>query len=183
MYDVLCFGELLIDFTSKGLSDQGNVLFEKNPGGAPANVSVCMSKLGKKSAFMGMVGKDIFGEYLKNYLKSMNVDVKGLKKTEKAKTTLAFVEIDKKAERSFNFYRNPGADTLFAKKDIDYKLIDNSKIFHFGSLSMTSKLSRDALFNILKYSKKKGLLVSYDPNYRHLLWNNSAEAKKIFAKD
>lgn len=178
MYDVIALGELLIDFTPYGASQTGNDLFEKNPGGAPANVLVALSKLGKSTAFLGMVGKDQFGVFLKNVLEESGVDTTGLKFTDKANTTLAFVHLKSDGDRQFSFYRNPGADIMLSKDDIDYNIIKSSKIFHFGSLSLTHDEPREATVKAVEYAKENGLLISYDPNLRPPLWKDLNTARE-----
>jgi fructokinase len=178
MYDVVALGELLIDFTPAGKSENGNTLFEMNPGGAPANVLTVVTKLGGKSAFIGKVGDDQFGHFLRQVLENNNIETKGLKNTILANTTLAFVHLDKSGERSFTFYRNPGADMMLNNDDIDLSLIDNSKIFHFGSLSLTDEPSRTATLTALKYAKRNNKIISYDPNWRPTLWKDEKSAKK-----
>ena len=175
--DVVAIGELLIDFTPNYKSSQIKPVFEANPGGAPANVLAGLSKLNKKTAFIGMVGKDHFGDYLINYISGYGINVSGLKQTSKANTTLAFVHLDKECNRSFSFYRKPGADIMLNKKDIDYSIIKKSKIFHFGSLSLTNEPSKAATIKAVQYAKKNGLIISYDPNYRPPLWNNIEDAR------
>lgn len=179
MYDVVALGELLIDFTPSGRTERGNQLFEQNPGGAPANVLAAISRLGKKSAFIGMVGQDQFGLFLKDVLAKNRIEVSGLKFSNTYHTTLAFVHLDQDGDRSFSFYRNPGADAMLNLEDVDYELIKKAKIFHFGSVSMTKGPSREATIAAARFAKEKGLLVSYDPNYRPLLWENRAEAKTV----
>lgn len=181
MFDVVALGELLIDFTPAGISDAGNVLFERNPGGAPANVLAAVSKLGGKSAFIGMVGKDQFGHFLKEVLESNAIDASGLKFSDKADTTLAFVHLDEKGDRSFSFYRRPGADTMLTKADLELEVIKNAKIFHFGSLSMTGEPARSATLKAVRYAKESGALISYDPNWRPPLWENDDAAKEGMA--
>lgn len=179
VYDVVALGELLIDFTPSGKTERGNHLFELNPGGAPANVLVALSKLGKKGAFIGMVGRDQFGSFLNEVLVENGIDVRGLKFSATARTTLAFVHLDQDGDRSFSFYRNPGADMMLKPEDVDYDLITQAKIFHFGAVSMSKGPAREATLAAAKFAKEKGLLVSYDPNYRPPLWENSAEAKTV----
>lgn len=178
MYDVVALGELLIDFTPAGKSENGNTLFEMNPGGAPANVLTVVTKLGGKGAFIGKVGDDQFGHFLRQVLENNNIETKGLKNTILANTTLAFVHLDKSGDRSFTFYRNPGADMMLNNDDIDLNLIDNSKIFHFGSLSLTDEPSRTATLTALKYAKRNNKIISYDPNWRPTLWKDAKSAKK-----
>ncbi|HBK69502.1 MAG TPA: carbohydrate kinase [Firmicutes bacterium] len=179
MYDVVALGELLIDFTPFGSSERGNQLFEQNPGGAPANVLAAISKLGKKGAFIGMVGQDQFGSFLREVLAENGIEVSGLKFSKTYQTTLAFVHLDQDGDRSFSFYRNPGADLMLSSEDVDYDLIKKAKIFHFGSVSMTKGPSRETTLAAAKFAKEKGLIVSYDPNYRPPLWNNITEAKTV----
>lgn len=176
MYDLVALGELLIDFTPAGKSSNNNNLYEQNPGGAPANVLAAAARLGNKCAFIGMVGNDSFGTYLRNVLIENHIDVSGLKFTDEAATTLAFVHLDDKGDRSFSFLRNPGADTLLSIDDVDYSLIDDCRVFHFGSVSMTHESSRNATLNTAAYAKSRNKLVSYDPNFRPALWINKDEA-------
>jgi fructokinase len=177
MFDVVALGELLIDFTPAGQTAAGLPLFEQNPGGAPANVLVALSKLGRKCAFMGMVGNDQFGVFLRDTLVSHHVDVTGLKFSATVGTTLAFVHLLADGERSFSFYRNPGADMMLRPEDLDDHLIKNAKVFHFGSISMTDEPSRSATLAAVKVAKENGLLVSFDPNYRPLLWKSQSAAQ------
>jgi len=170
-------GEILIDFTPAGISESGAGLFEKNPGGAPANVAVCVARLGGKAAFIGKAGDDMFGKFLKSVLEKNNVDTRGFRFSNKYGTTLAFVELDKSGERSFAFYRNPGADTDLRTEEVDSELIRNSSIFHFGSLSLTNEPSRTATIKSLQYARKNNVTVSYDPNLRLSLWQNIKDAK------
>jgi fructokinase len=178
MYDVIALGELLIDFTPAGFSDNGNTLFEMNPGGAPANVLTAVTKLGGKCAFIGKVGDDQFGYFLKKVLENNQINTDGLKFTTKENTTLAFVHLDDKGDRSFTFYRNPGADTMLEEEDIELDLIEKGKIFHFGSLSMTDEPSKSATLKAIEYAKQNKKIISYDPNWRPPLWENETVAKK-----
>ena len=146
-YDVVALGELLIDFTQSGSSEQGNGLFEACPGGAPCNVLAMLSKLGKKTSFIGKVGQDPFGLLLKSTLEEVKIDTTGLKFDEKVPTTLALVHTLADGDRDFSFYRNPGADMMLTEGDVDTDLIKQTKIFHFGTLSMTHE-------NIKKATKK-----------------------------
>lgn len=181
MYDVAALGELLIDFTPYGVSQAGNNLFERNPGGAPANVLVALAKLKKKTAFLGMVGKDEFGMFLKETLNSNEVDTSGLVLNENVNTTLAFVHLKENGDRNFSFYRNPGADMKLTAEEVNYDVIANSKIFHFGSLSLTDEPVRSATLEALKFAKEKGLIISYDPNLRPPLWKSMEFAKEMIA--
>ncbi len=177
MYDVTALGELLIDFTPQGLSKQGNPLYEQNPGGAPANVLVALSRLGKKGAFIGMVGKDQFGAFLENTLKKEKIETRGLRISNDVRTTLAFVHLNSQGDRSFSFYRNPGADLMLRPEDVDRQLIKDSRIFHFGSVSMAGEPARAATLAAAKFARENGVLVSFDPNYRPLLWPSEGEAR------
>lgn len=179
MLDVTALGELLIDFTPSGLSESGNPRFEQNPGGGPGNVLTALTKLGGTGAFIGVVGNDQFGRFLYQVLQNKGIDVRGLKFSNIVNTTLAFVHLDPSGDRSFSFYRNPGADLMLSADDLDYNLIKQSKIFHFGAVSMTGEPSRSATLKAAKFAKDNGLMVSYDPNYRPPLWENERVAKEI----
>jgi fructokinase len=175
MFDVTALGELLIDFTPYGDSEAGMALFEQNPGGAPANVLVAISNLGLKPAFIGKVGDDMHGALLKNTLEKNGVDTSGLMVDPNYFTTLAFVSL-KNGERSFSFARKPGADTQLASEEVNLDVVKNTKIFHCGSLSLTDEPARSATFFAVKEAKAAGAVISYDPNYRPLLWNTEEDA-------
>lgn len=177
MTDILTLGELLIDFTSCGKNSQGQVLFAQNPGGAPANVAVAVARLKGKAAFIGKVGNDIHGRFLKSTLEENGVDCKGLVLDNEFFTTLAFVDIKDNGEREFSFARKHGADKMLKAEDIDAEQIKNCGIFHFGSVSLTDEPSRSATLFAAKTAKAEGIPVAYDPNYRASLWENEATAK------
>ena len=177
--DVIALGELLIDFTENGTSKNGNPLLEANPGGAPCNVLAMLQNLGKKTAFIGKVGKDAFGSYLAETVQKIGIDITGLVQDEEIPTTLAFVHTAADGDRSFSFYRNPGAVMMLTKDEIDYSQIDNAKIFHFGTLSMTHEGVREATKEAVSRAKEAGLLISFDPNYRPLLWKDAETAKEM----
>lgn len=177
--DVIALGELLIDFTENGISENGNPLLEANPGGAPCNVLAMLQNLGKKTAFIGKVGKDAFGKYLAETVQEIGIDITGLVQDEEIPTTLAFVHTAADGDRSFSFYRNPGADMMLTKDEVDYNKIDEAKIFHFGTLSMTHEGVREATKQAVARAKEKGLLISFDPNYRPLLWKDAEVAKEM----
>lgn len=179
MFDVVALGELLIDFTENGLNDAGNPVLTANPGGAPCNVLAMLQKLGRKTAFIGKVGRDAFGDFLTATVEEQGICTKNLLKDEKVPTTLAFVHTAPDGDRSFSFYRNPGADMMLREKDIDYSVIDDSKLFHFGTLSMTDSEVEKATVAALDYAKKKGKLISFDPNLRPLLWDDMEHAKRM----
>ena len=176
-YDVAALGELLIDMTMNGKSTQGNALYEANPGGAPCNVLAMLGKLGHKTAFIGKVGDDIFGHELKDVLNEVGIDPRGLVIDKDVRTTLAFVKTFEDGDRDFSFYRNPGADMMLAKEDIDADLIRSSKIFHFGTLSMTHETVREATLFALEEANKAECIISFDPNLREPLWESMDEAK------
>ena len=175
-YDVVALGELLIDFTIDGKSSQGNNTYEANPGGAPCNVLAMLNRMNKKTAFIGKVGKDAFGQISKSTIDK--IDSKGLVFDEKVNTTLAFVNIDENGERSFSFYRNPGADMMLTEEEVDLEIVRNSKIFHFGTLSMTHEKVRQATKKAVQEAKKENILISFDPNLRELLWEDLSLAKE-----
>ncbi|MBN2853440.1 MAG: carbohydrate kinase [Clostridia bacterium] len=179
MIKICAIGELLIDFTPVGKSDQGNNLFEQNPGGGPANVAVATSMLGIDTAFIGKVGKDRFGMALQKALTDKKVNMKGLVFSDNVNTTLAFVHLDENNDRSFSFYRKPGADITITDSEVDYHLIDDCELLHFSSVSMTDEPSRTTTVNAVKYAKEKGKLISFDPNLREPLWNSLSEAKEV----
>lgn len=175
MFDVTALGEVLIDFTPYGSSESEMALFEQNPGGAPANVLAAVSNLGLKPAFIGKVGDDMHGALLKETLDKIHVDTTGMVVDPNYFTTLAFVSL-KDGERSFSFARKPGADTQLKKEEINLDVVKNSKIFHCGSLSLTDEPARSATFYAVEEAKKAGAVISYDPNYRPLLWKSEEEA-------
>jgi fructokinase len=177
MKDVTALGELLIDFTPEGKSEQGNPGYVANPGGAPGNVLVSLSCLGMQTEFIGCVGRDNFGEFLVSTLQSKGVHTNGIVYSN-VNTTLAFVHIDELGDRSFSFYRQPGADMMLAKEDIDLRLISNSRIFHVGSISMTHEPSREATLTAVKHAKQNNVVISFDPNLRPLLWDTLDAAKE-----
>ena len=180
-YDVTALGELLIDFTSSGISAQGNPLFEANPGGAPCNVLAMLQKLGKKTAFIGKVGNDIFGKMLCEKVKDTGIDISALKMDDAVNTTLAFVQTMEDGDREFSFYRNPGADMMLTASEVDEEKIKDAKIFHFGTLSMTSEGVEEATVRAIETAKKSGCLLSFDPNYRPPLWSSEEKAKEKIA--
>ena len=177
-FDVVALGELLIDFTDNGLSTQGNPMFEANPGGAPCNVLSELTKLGRSTAFIGKVGNDPLGKMLKNVLEEVGIDHSQLKLDDDIKTTLAFVLKKEDGDRDFAFYRKPGADIMLKSSDIDFDVIKNAKVFHFGSLSLTDEPVRSATIDAISCAKESGALISFDPNLREPLWDSLDDAKK-----
>ena len=176
-YDVVALGELLIDFTENGFSEQNNGMFEANPGGAPCNVLAMLRKFGKKTAFIGKVGQDMFGSLLKHTLEELEIDTSGLCIDEAVNTTLAFVHTAKNGDRDFSFYRNPGADMMLKEEEVDYDLIRQSKVFHFGTLSMTDEPVKSATKKALAVAKEADCMITFDPNLRPPLWKTLDEAK------
>lgn len=177
-YDVTALGELLIDFTENGKSNQGNPLFEANPGGAPCNVLAMLAKLGHKTAFIGKVGNDFFGEQLRTAIKEAGIDDTGLCTDEKIHTTLAMVHTYPDGDRDFSFYRNPGADMMLNKAEIREDILKDTKIFHFGTLSMTHEGVREATKAAIHIAEEAGAVISFDPNLRPPLWESLDEARE-----
>ena len=177
-YDVTALGELLIDLTQNGMSEQGNPILEANPGGAPCNVLALLSKMGHKAAFIGKVGKDGFGEQLTAGLVETGISTEGLMYDKAVHTTLAVVHTYADGDRDFSFYRNPGADMMLRCEEVKDEIIENSRIFHFGSLSMTDEPVRSAHLHALEVAERAGVLRSYDPNLRPPLWPNLDVAKE-----
>lgn len=176
-YDVITLGEMLIDFIEHGKSEQGNPLFEANPGGAPCNVLAMLTKLGKKTAFIGKVGKDQFGYQLKNAVEAVGIDTTNLVMDTEVHTTLAFVHTFEDGDRDFSFYRNPGADMMLKKEEVKEELIEESRLFHFGTLSSTHEGVREATRYAISVAEKNGLLISFDPNLRPPLWGSLEDAR------
>ena len=177
-YDVVTLGELLIDFTENGVSGQGNPIYEANPGGAPCNVLAMLTKLGRKTAFIGKVGRDIFGNRLKATLEEVGIDTTNLVMDGEARTTLAFVETFADGDRDFSFYRNPGADMMLKETEVDMGLVKDAEVFHFGTLSMTHEGVREATKKAVAAAKEAGAVISFDPNLREPLWKSLEEAKE-----
>lgn len=177
MYDIVAIGECLIDMFSR--VEDGKIQIEGNPGGAPANVLAAASRLGMKTAFIGKAGSDSFGQFLKSVLEEAGIDVTSFVLSPNFLTSLAIVSLDQTGNRSFAFYRNNTADVNLQADDIDPKLIKSTKIFHFGSVSLTQEPSRSATFAAVRAAKENHCLISYDPNLRESLWNSAAEAKKV----
>lgn len=181
LYDVTALGELLIDFTENGVSEQGNPILEANPGGAPCNVLAMLNRLGKKTAFIGKVGNDMFGKMLAEEVEKSGTDIKNLVFDDKVHTTLAFVHTKPDGDRDFSFYRNPGADMMLKKEEVMEEIIQNSRIFHFGTLSSTHEGVREATRYAIETAKRSGCIVSFDPNLREPLWESLEDAKAQIA--
>ena len=177
MFDVTALGELLIDFTENGTSSQGNPLLEANPGGAPCNVLAMLGRLGKKTAFIGKVGKDMFGNQLKAAVEEVGIDTRNVIMDEEVHTTLAFVQTYPDGDRDFSFYRNPGADMMLTKDEVSEELIQSSRIFHFGTLSSTHEGVREATRHAIEVAKAAGCIITFDPNLRPPLWKSLEDAR------
>ena len=175
-FDVVALGELLIDFTENGVSNQGNGLFEACPGGAPCNVLAMLRKLNKSCAFVGKVGDDMFGILLQHTILEAGIIADHLIMVAKFPTTLAFVKTFANGDRVFSFYRKPGADMMLTEEELPLEIIENCRIFHFGTLSMTHEGVRKATLKAIDAAKKAGALISFDPNLRPPLWDSLEDA-------
>ena len=178
MLDVVALGELLIDFAAKSTDAAGYPTMAANPGGAPGNFLAALNAYGKKTAFLGKVGQDAFGRLLLSTLEQAGIETKGIVTDSSVFTTLAFVTFDEHGDRSFSFARKPGADTQLRWEEIDTRLIDDAKVFHFGTLSLTDEPARTATQKAVAYAKFKGKLISCDPNLRLPLWPSEDAAKE-----
>ena len=176
-FDVVALGELLVDFTQNGLSEQGNTLFEANPGGAPANVLAMLRKLSKRCAFIGKVGRDSFGDMLAKTVEDAGIDIRGLKRDAEIPTTLAVVHTFPNGDRDFSFYRKPGADIMLDASELDEDLLRSCRIFHFGTLSLTDEPCKSATVRAYEIAKEAGAIISFDPNLRAPLWKSETDAK------
>lgn len=176
-YDVTALGELLIDLTQNGISNQGNPILEANPGGAPCNVLACLARLGHQTAFIGKIGCDNFGEQLHRAIDEVGIASEGLCWDEYVHTTLAVVHTIKGGDRDFSFYRKPGADIMLSSKDVREDMIRDSQIFHYGSLSMTQEPCRSATYRAIALAEQHGILCSFDPNLRPPLWKSLDHAR------
>ena len=180
-FDVIALGELLIDFTESGESGQGNPLLEANPGGAPCNVLAMLQKLGKQTAFVGKVGKDMFGVQLRRVTEDAGICMDFLREDERVHTTLAFVKTFPNGDRDFSFYREPGADMMLTADELPQEALKEARIFHFGTLSMTHPEVRAATRKAVDLAKSAGALISFDPNLRPPLWHDLEDAREQIA--
>ena len=178
MIDVVALGELLIDFTMQGADAEGYPTMAAHPGGAPANFLAALAKYGKHTALLGKVGADKFGRLLMGTLGAAGIETRGLIVSDDVFTTLAFVTLDESGDREFSFARKPGAETCIRFEEIDLSLIDEAKVLHFGTLSLTDEPARSATQQAVAYAKSKGKMITYDPNLRKPLWNDLETAKK-----
>ena len=180
-FDVIALGELLIDFTENGASAQGNPLLEANPGGAPCNVLAMLQKLGKRTAFVGKVGRDMFGAQLREAAEGAGICMDYLLEDTHVHTTLAFVKTFPNGDRDFSFYRDPGADMMLRSDELPLEAIKKARIFHFGTLSMTHPDVRFATRKAVTVAKEAGALISFDPNLRPPLWYDLEQAREQIA--
>ena len=175
-YDVVSLGELLIDFTPFGKSEQGHDLLEANPGGGCCNVLSMVSRLGGKTAFLGKVGDDHFGHYLEEVARECHIDTQGVIFDKNWFTTLAFVHLDDTGDRTFSFARKPGADMMFQKEEVRTDILDKAYIFHYSTVAMSKEPERSTMHFAVEYARGNGCLLSFDPNIRPFLWDDPDEA-------
>ena len=178
MFDVIALGELLVDFTGSGASPQGNPVYEANPGGAPCNVLAMLKKLGRSCAFVGKVGDDLFGRMLRDAAEAAGICMDHLVFDRATRTTLAFVKTFGNGDRDFSFYRNPGADMMLREEELPLDEIAQSRVFHFGTLSMTHEGARRATVKAVEHARAGGAVISFDPNLRPPLWDSLDEARQ-----
>lgn len=178
MLDVVALGELLIDFAAKESDESGYPTLAANPGGAPGNFLAALNTYGKKTAFLGKVGNDTFGQLLLKSLRDAGIETRGIVVDDSVFTTLAFVTFDESGDRSFSFARKPGADTRLTWEEIDRALIDEARVFHFGTLSLTDEPVRSATRKAVAYAKAQGKLITCDPNLRQPLWPSAEAARE-----
>lgn len=178
MYDVVALGELLVDFTCIETDQNGYPTMAAHPGGAPANFLAALAQFGAETALLGKVGTDAFGKLLTATLRQAGIETKGLVACDDVFTTLAFVTLDQQGDREFSFSRKPGADTCIRFEELDLRLMDDAKVFHFGTLSLTDETARSTTYQAVAYAKKKGKLITYDPNLRKPLWKDLEEARE-----
>ena len=176
--DVVAIGELLIDFTFKSADQEGYPTMEAHPGGAPANFLAALNSCGYQTAMLGKVGNDTFGKLLLNTLQKAGIETKGMIVSEDVFTTLAFVTLDESGDREFSFARKPGADTRITFEELDLSLVEESRVLHFGTLSLTDEPARSATCQLVEYAEKQGKLITYDPNLRKPLWKDLEDAKE-----
>lgn len=178
MIDVVALGELLIDFTCQSTDQDGYPTMVAHPGGAPANFLAALKRYGVNTAMLGKVGNDAFGRLLLDTLKEAGIETRGMISAEDVFTTLAFVTLDASGDREFSFSRKPGADTMLRYEELDLSLIDEAKVFHFGTLSLTDEPARSTTYQAVAYARSKEKLITFDPNLRKPLWKDLEEAKK-----
>ena len=178
MYDVVALGELLIDFPTIRADSDGYPTMAAHPGGAPANFLAAIAKFGGKAAMLGKVGTDTFGKLLTSTLREVGIETKGIVASDDFFTTLAFVTLDANGDREFAFARKPGADTQLSFDELELSLLDETRVFHFGTLSLTGEPSRTTTYRAVEYAREHGKLITFDPNLRKPLWRELDEAKQ-----
>ena len=174
--DIVCFGEALIDFLSTGGEAGTPRAFIQHAGGAPANASVAVARLGGRAQFVGMLGADMFGDFLLHSLDQAGVGIRYVRYTNEAKTALAFVSLDEHGERSFSFYRPPAADLLFRSADFDPQCFANAAVFHVCSNSLTEPGIAEVTLEGMRLARDRGAVVSMDMNLRPALWPAHVDA-------
>ena len=180
-FDLCALGEMIVDCSLVGTSDSGSPLFEGNPGGAPCNVAACLAKLGLKSTYIGKLGDDVMGRFFFRSLSPIGVDDSGVILDKEHNTTLTFVSVDETGDRSFQFYRDNTADVRLYESDVKKDVIAASRVFHFGTLSMTDPVTRQTTLSAARYAAVNGLIVSFDPNYRSNIWPSAEEARELIS--
>ena len=178
MYDAVALGELLVDFTCRETDKDGYPVLAAHPGGAPANFLAVLAHYGMKTALLAKVGDDAFGRLLRRTAAQAGIDTAGIVVDGSAFTTMAFVTLDADGDRDFSFARKPGADMLLRYDELDLSLIDRTRVFHFGSVSMTDEPSRDATRRAAEYARSRVRLVTYDTNLRVPLWKDLSQARQ-----
>ena len=178
MYDAVALGELLIDFVPEAVNEAGYPVLSANPGGAPGNFLAAMNQYGCKTAMIGKVGNDLFGRLLMNTMRTAGIDTGNILIDDHVFTTLAFVSLDESGNRNFSFARKPGADTCLRPDEINENLLANTRVFHFGTLSLTNDPAASATRRAIEIAKKHNALISLDPNLRKPLWKKEEDAKE-----
>ena len=180
-FDLCALGEMIVDCSFIGESESGNPIFEGNPGGAPCNVAACLAKLGLKSTYIGKLGDDVMGRFFSRSLSLIGVDDSGVILDKEHNTTLTFVSVDETGDRSFQFYRDNTADVRLYESDVKKNVIAASRVFHFGTVSMTDPVTRQTTLSAVRYAAKNGLIVSFDPNYRSNIWPSVEQARDLIS--
>lgn len=176
-YDVVALGELLIDFAPVSRSETGYPVLAAQPGGAPGNFLAALNKFGLRTAMIGKVGDDMFGRLLLGTLQAAGIDTSGVLADPSVFTTMAFVSLDESGNRDFSFARKPGADTCLRPEEVNETLLRSTKVFHFGTLSLTDEPAAAATRKAIEDAKASGALISLDPNLRKPLWKSEEDAK------
>ena len=178
-YDIVSIGEIMVDMTQVGINSQGNPLFAAYSGGAPANIAVAASRLGSKTAFIGRIGNDVLGQGLREVLQNNGVDDRGVSVDPTAPTTIALVKVDEDGERDYTFLRSSGADIQLSVADLPDGIVEEGKILHFGSISLTDEPTRSATLTAIERARKSGAMLSFAPSFRGPLWEDEAEGIEL----